>query len=403
MRVGSLLFLTIIFIVHIFPQNNKSFDKITVMYNIQQVRYVSQKEKPAMKAGYDTDVFITLQHSKEIELDQVPDSLLLKAESALELRPKNLCFIIDISDSMNEVINSDNGKIRLDLAKETCLKMINEVIKENDIVSVIAFYHRHDLVIKHKYIRNTKDREELIYAIEKLKPIERGNTFMRQGFAAGYTLINEIKDKEHYNHCVLLLTDGEQIENEQEGESKERVNELVKKNKEEGIGTNVSTVSFSKDADISHMNKVAELGGGSSLFIENEENVPSRALLAALTFNKKELQNQIYTEWKNAEFDVTLALNHGVSFQNADPDNEQPQIKDNTLIYPHIRLSNLISLNVSLSEDVVNKKSTIMTLSVTSSDESFSQFLKNYPISLNHQVMAKGETGFVTIFIRNYN
>jgi hypothetical protein len=78
------------------PQNNRYVDEITVIYDIQQVRYVSQKEKSEMKARDDTDVYITLQQSKEIALDHVSDSLLLKAESALEVGPKNICFIIDI-------------------------------------------------------------------------------------------------------------------------------------------------------------------------------------------------------------------------------------------------------------------------------------------------------------------
>jgi uncharacterized protein YegL len=411
MRAIFLLFFTIIFIIYIFPQNNRYSDKIKVIYNIQQVQYISQEEKPEMKAGYDTDVLITLQQSKKMELDQAPDYLLLKAVSAMELRPKNFCFVIDISESMNEklinndkeeVINNDNKKIRLDLVKEVCLGVVNDVIKENDIVSVIAFYHGNDIVVKHKYIRNTNDREEIIYAIQKLEYKVKGNTFMRQGLAAGYTLIDEIKDKERYNNFVMLLTDGEQIENKSEGESKELVNEIVKKNKVEGIGTNVSTVSFSKDADISHMNKIAELGGGSSVFIENEENLPSPARLAVLAYDKKELQNQVDIAWKNAKFDVILTLNNGALFQNTDSDDEQPQIKDNTLIYSHIRLG-LISPSVSLNENIVSEKSIIMTLSVTSDDESSTQFLENYPISLNNPLMVEGETGFVTISIRNYN
>lgn len=119
MRGGFLLFLTMIFITSMAPQNNCYFDEITVIYKIQQVRYVSQKEKPEMKARDDTDVYITLQQSKEIALDQVPDSLLLKAESALEVRPKNICFIIDISGSMGS-ISRDSGKTRLELVKEVC-------------------------------------------------------------------------------------------------------------------------------------------------------------------------------------------------------------------------------------------------------------------------------------------
>ncbi|MDR2797547.1 MAG: VWA domain-containing protein, partial [Treponema sp.] len=255
------------------------------------------------------------------------------------------------------------------------------------------------------YIRHASDRKEVIDAIEKLRPIKDGNTFMRQALAAAYTLINEIKDKGQYNNWVVLLTDGEQIENRDPTETKKLVNELVKQHKEEGIGTNVSTVSFFDPNAKAHMEEVAKLGGGTSLFIENEEHLPSQARLASLVIERDQLQKQINTEWKNTEFDVILLCNDGVSLQKADPYNEQePQIQGNTLIYPHIRLGHiplgkLISLEVSLSEDAVNQKATILSLSAISRDQSFS-LLENYPISFDNPVTADGETGFLTFVIK---
>ncbi|MDR2095291.1 MAG: VWA domain-containing protein [Treponema sp.] len=426
MRVGFLLFLVVIFIPRIAPQNNGYFDKIAVTFKMQQIRrYVSQEEKPEMKAGDNTFVNIELlrsskpiDQSKVIELDKVPDFLLEKAES-VEVRPKNICFVIDISGSMGwsmkgEGIESDTGKTRLDLVKEVCSTVMNEVIKVNDIVSVVAFHRENKVVVTRKYISNLDDREEVINAIKELKP--DGTTFMMQGLLAAYTLIKGTKDKERYNNQVLLLTDGQQEPGEggpgvDLEKAKEHVNEVVKKNKEEGIGTNVSTVSFSKDADTAHMNKVAELGGGSSLFIENERNLPSKARLASLVIERDQLQNQINTAWENAEFNVTLVLSDGVSLENADPpyNDEHPRIEEDEdkslmLIYSHIRLleGKSILLIVSLSEDVVNKKSTIMWLSVTSSDKGLRE---NYPLSLNNPVtVTRGENNFDTLLaIKEYN
>jgi hypothetical protein len=68
------------------------------------------------------------------------------------------------------------------LVKEVCLNIINEVIKENDIVSVIAFYYGNDLVVKHKYILNANDCKEVIYVIERLTPRERGKYFYETRF-----------------------------------------------------------------------------------------------------------------------------------------------------------------------------------------------------------------------------
>ena len=361
MRGGFLLFLTMIFITSMVPQNNRYSDEITVIYDIQQVRYVSQKEKPEMKARDDTDVYITLQQSKEIALDHVSDSLLLKAESDLDVRPKNICFIIDISGSMGYLIPGDTGEIRLDLVKEVCVKFINEVIKENDIVSVISFYHEKELVIKHKYIRNAYDRKEVIDTIEKLQPITDGNTFMGQALEAGYALIRE-KDTGSYENWILLFTDGDETKWPVD-QSKQFVYDLVEMNRSEGIRTGVSTGAFFNDEEEykDHMNQVAELGGGSPLFIKNKDHIPSQPRLASLVIERNLLQQQINTEWKNAAFDVTLVLSDGVLLNNAYPYNDiEPQIEDHTLKYRHIRLGNLISLRVSLREDVVNKKSTII-------------------------------------------
>ena len=177
-------------------------------------------------------------------------------------------------------------------------------------------------------------------------------------------------------------------------------------NRSEGIRTGVSTGAFFNDEEEykDHMNQVAELGGGSPLFIKNKEHIPSQPRLASLVIERNLLQQQINTEWKNAAFDVTLVLSDGVLLNNAYPYNDiEPQIEDHTLKYRHIRLGNLISLRVSLREDVVNKKSTIISLSVSSRDKSFSPLLENYPISLNNQVSVEGETGFVIFGIKNYN
>jgi Mg-chelatase subunit ChlD len=384
-------------ITPLLPQNPGYFDKTTVIYEIQQVRYIEQKENPELKAGEDTVVSITLQQA-DLDLDQVPDEVLQEAQAAVDLPPRNICLVIDISGSMGGVISKD--RIRLDLVKELCLHLMYEVIKDKDVVSVLAFYHENEVIIKHKYIGDAYDRQAVIEAIAGLKPKEKGNTFMRQALAAAYTVINELRDTGPYHNSVLLLTDGEQIEGRDPTETKAQVNEIVRKNKAEGIGTDVSTVAFFDSHARAHMEQVAELGGGTSLFIESEKRVPSRARLASLM--NKELPNLINRAWRNAEFDVTLTLSDGVSCQEAAPYNkQQPQIQGNTLIYPHIRLGRSISLKLSLSEDAVHTKATILVLSVSSRDKRFS-LLENYPLSLNNPVTADSDTGFVTFAIKKY-
>jgi Mg-chelatase subunit ChlD len=393
-NVFFVLFTTIL-ITPIISQNRVSFDKPTVWSKIQQARYVEQRERPALKAGEDTTVSITVYQGDAIELDRVPDDLVREVEASMEVAPRNICLVIDISGSMGERINEK--EVRLDLVKEVCKNIVNKVLKEKDVVSVIAFYHGNDLIIKHKYIRDASDREEIIEAIKALKPVPLGNTFMRQALNAAYTVINEIRNTGPYTNSVLLLTDGEQIEDRDPTETKALVNNLVRTHKATGIGTAVSTVSFFDPAAIAHMEEVAKLGGGSSIFVENEEKQPALASLVSLVH--KEVTRHIKRLWKDRPCDVRLVLNDGVSLKDAAPYiNEAPLIQGNTISYPRIRLGEPTTLTLSLSEAVVQKQADILSFSVSTSDERFS-LLKDYPLSLNNPVSADSETGFVTFTI----
>jgi Mg-chelatase subunit ChlD len=398
-RVFLVLF-TMILITPLVSQNRVSFDKTAVLYDIQQLRYVEQRERPALKAGEDTMVSITVQQGDAIELDRVPDDLVREAEAAMEAAPRNICLVIDISGSMGDRIKKDEEKCRLALVKEVCEKIIYTVIKEKDVVSVIAFHYGNKLVIKHTYIRTDHDRKAVIDAIKALKPEKNANTFMRQALSAAYTVIDEIRNIGPYTNLVLLLTDGEQIENRDPTETKALVNDLVRTHKAAGIGTAVSTVSFFDPAAIAHMEEVAKLGGGSSIFVENEEKQPSLSSLVSLL--NKEVTSHIKWIWKDRDCTVRLVLSDGVSLQVADTyANEAPLLQGNTLIYPHIRLGKPINLTLSLSEAAVQQKATILSLSVSTSDARFS-LVEDYPLSLNNPVTVNRETGHVIFAIKKY-
>lgn len=406
MKLEWLVVLTMLIITPLYPQNKRDVDTILLKYDIWQTRYTDQEVNPEMIAD-DTHINITLKPTKELKPDQAPEAVYKNAE--LALRPNNICLIIDISGSMKDLINQDTGRNRLDQVKELCMKFITEVIRENDLVSVIAFCHYVETKIEHRSIRSNDDRKTIIDAIEKLEYVENGNTFMRKALAVAYNLINKVENKGQYNNWVLLLTDGEEVsyKKDQWGdeESKELVNEIVKKNKEEGIGTAVSTVSIGKETDINHkdkidhMNTVAELGGGISIFIRDDEKSLSRAHLAALVIDKKELQDKINTLWAQVEFDVTFTLSEEVSLKSADSyKGKEPQIQDNRVKYPRIRLNGAIYLTVSLSEEAVRRKATILFLSIADSNDDTVWYVEQEPISLDNPVRAEGE-GFITFTI----
>ncbi|MDR1029958.1 MAG: VWA domain-containing protein [Treponema sp.] len=385
-------------ITPLIPQNRVSFDKTAVLYTIQQIRYVEQREKPALKAGEETTVSISVHPGDAIALDRVPDDLVREAEAVMETAPRNICLVIDISGSMGDAIREN--KTRFDLVQEVCETIVNKVLKEKDVVSVIGFHYGHKLVIKHFYIRNAQDRKELIEAIKTLKPEEKANTFMRQALSAAYTVINELGDTGPYTKHVLLLTDGEQIEDRDPTETKALVNDLVRTHKAAGIGTAVSTVAFFDPAAIAHMEEVAALGGGSSIFVENEEKQPALASLVSLLNN--EVTSHIKRLWKDRSWEVRLVLSDGVSLKVAESyTKEAPLLQGNTLSYPRMRLGKPIILTLSLSERVVQKKAAILSLSVRTSDARFS-LVEDYPLSLNNPVRVDSETGFVTFTIKKY-
>jgi Mg-chelatase subunit ChlD len=393
MKAAWVLTLAVTVMIPLYPQNNWS-PAILIEYKMEQVRYVSPEASPELIADYDTDVSITLKTAQALKPEQAPE--VWYRQTAALCRPLNICFVIDISWSMADKINLDTGRIRLDQVQELCAQIITEKIRENDVVSVIAFYHEVVLVIKHQYIRGNEDRQKIIQEIKQIKPIELGNTFMRKALAAGYVLINALKNKEQYNNRVLLLTDGEEIENEREGESKSGVQEIVQKNKGEGIGTEVSAVAIGNLADRELMEQVAALGGGAYLFIEDNEK-PSSRELDELVHDKNEFQDKLNALWTQAEFDVVFTLRDGASLQNAEPYmGVNPYLQDNRIIYPHIRLNRPIHLTVSLREAAVQRKSTVLSLSVTGTDTT--RYVEQYPIALNNPVRTEGK-GFVTFII----
>jgi hypothetical protein len=227
---------------------------------------------------------------------------------------------------------------------------------------------------------------------------------MRKALEKAYSVMHTLNTWEgagSYEPWILLLTDGEETEQPVE-QIKATVNEQVQQMRDEGIGMGVSTVSFSKDADRTHMNRIAELGGGSHLFIEQEDLLPSTPRLAVLVIEQTALQDYLTQVWKNTEFDITVVLKEGVSL-NEDTlkpyNGKLPAIQDCELVYSQVKLGDLLAVDVSLSEELVQEKGAILSLSITSRDKSFS-LLENYPLSLNHPVVAEYKRTLVTFSIR---
>jgi Mg-chelatase subunit ChlD len=220
----------------------------------------------------------------EINIENLPKEIIDSAPS-FQGKRKNICFVIDISGSMDELMMDRETK-KIKWVKREIQNFFKKNIGEHDIISVVIFDDQSDEIIRSKRIENKADIEWCISTIEE-KLYSRGGTIITPGLKKGYELVRVNKNDDYIN-CVILFTDGES----NEASDKEAVKELVAKKKNEDI-TTISTVALSTSSK-AFMTEVAEIGRGLSLFVDSNNAARSMenelALLANATLKNKEYQ-----------------------------------------------------------------------------------------------------------------
>ena len=105
----------------------------------------------------------------------------------------NLTLILDRSTSMSGV--------RLERTKAAAHQIIDQ-LTENDILSVVAFSDRAEVLVPAAYMRDKTTAKAMIMTMQA-----NGGTEIFQGLDAGFNEIQRFGDKKYVNH-MILLTDG---------------------------------------------------------------------------------------------------------------------------------------------------------------------------------------------------
>jgi Ca-activated chloride channel family protein len=223
---------------------------------------------PARRATYDAllvettmvDLDIQLTVSRDqIEVSQSDQRLYLLVDvrppkqSAGQQLPLNLCLVIDRSTSMN-------GR-RLD-AVRAAVEMVLEKLTPADVLSIISFSDRAEVVSPAEPLRNKSAVLTRLHAIDP-----SGGTEIYQGLHAGVKEMNQVSLPEHTNH-LILLTDGHTY-----GDDKECL-ALAAKAAADGIG--MTAFGIGSDWNDQFLDKLVAPSGGQSGFIEQPSSVVQR-------------------------------------------------------------------------------------------------------------------------------
>ena len=180
-------------------------------------------------------------------IDLLPPSQQTQAQSQL---PLNLCLVIDRSTSMK-------GE-RLQNVKKA-VDMIVEKMTTNDVLSIISFSDRADVVVSSEPVQNKLSISSKVRSV-----FPSGGTEIFQGLNAGYKEMIK-HDLNNYTNHLILLTDGHTY-----GDAKQCL-ELAEQASKKGIG--FSAFGIGSEWNDLFLDKLVSPSGGQSGFIESPENV----------------------------------------------------------------------------------------------------------------------------------
>jgi Mg-chelatase subunit ChlD len=383
------VFLVLIATTSVYSQNNQQLTEVTVGYHIEQVRKYNASDTKApssLKEGA-TRAYISLlapPRPKFSTIDEVV-SLYVSPPPSFTKR-KNICFVIDISDSMERKI--EDGRTRLDWVKDMFIVLMNQ-LRAEDFLSIVVFdYYSNpsDVIVAPRRLSSVTDRQFLIDQVTKIKT-RRGWTDIAVGLEAGYKQIEAAMTRYHtedYINRVVLLTDGK----DESGRNSKQTLGQVQSRFSRGIST-VSTIALTSDADKSFMTQLADAGGGLSLFLDEPQTNKAleSELITLVASNVTELNAKLDEEWAQHIWTVeaTLKPAQGVTIKSTE------KFKINGDAYSYVfnlsdYKSEIIRLDILLDGEAL-KNGGIFALSLKSYDSNHKFSLtKDYLISINNPV-----------------
>ena len=181
--------------------------------------------------------------------------------------PLNVCIVIDRSTSMK-------GE-KMDVVKSAAVQVLRN-LRPQDILSVVAFSDRAEVIIPASY---HQDRSRLEARIQMIQP--SGGTEIFQGLEAGTKEVMRSQDAKRVNH-IILLTDGQTYGDEQ------KCLQLASKLNERNIG--ISAMGIGKEWNDIFLDVLATRTGGSSAYIAEPQDIKT------LLLEKFDALAQIYAE-----------------------------------------------------------------------------------------------------------
>ena len=181
--------------------------------------------------------------------------------------PLNACIVIDRSTSMK-------GE-KMDVVKSAAVQVFRK-LRPQDILSVVAFSDRAEVIIPASY---HQDRSRLEARIQMIQP--SGGTEIFQGLEAGAKEVMRSHDAKRVNH-IILLTDGQTYGDEQ------KCLQLASKLNERNIG--ISAMGIGEEWNDIFLDVLATRTGGSSAYIAEPQDIET------LLLKKFDALAQIYAE-----------------------------------------------------------------------------------------------------------
>jgi Ca-activated chloride channel family protein len=164
--------------------------------------------------------------------------------------PLNICLLLDRSTSMQ-------GE-KLDVVKSTAIQLIRS-LRPQDILSVVAFSDRAEVIIPAGYQLDRQKQESRILAMQPF-----GATEIFQGLEAAVQEVRRSLDPSRVNH-IILLTDGHTYGDEQ------ACLNLAEEAARQNIG--ISGMGIGGDWNDIFLDALASRTGGSSAYISRPQDI----------------------------------------------------------------------------------------------------------------------------------
>lgn len=239
------------------PDKNQNYKRILNAYEVlSNTQRRSIYDSLLVETVETTLIAKVLSSRNQIHLTDNPQliylliNLIPPTHQPQEQLPLNLCLVIDRSTSMK-------GR-RLQNVKKA-VDMIVEKMSAQDVLSVISFSDRADVVVPADNVNNKQAVSSKVRGI-----FPSGGTEIYQGLYAGYKEMIQQALSQHTNH-LILLTDGHTY-----GDA-EQCLELAEQAAAKGIG--FSAFGIGSEWNDQFLDKLVSPSGGQSGFIESPESV----------------------------------------------------------------------------------------------------------------------------------